>query len=70
MKLSASNPRLNPQQLADALQVKPSWVYSRTRTSHLTGFPVTRCGKYCRFDLVRVLDWLENQDNKLNGDKE
>ncbi len=42
-------------QLAEALSVPESWVYSRTR---LNAIPVVRVGKYCRFRLSEVLEAL------------
>lgn len=50
---------LTPQQLADYLQVPLSWVYSRSRFSHINGFPVLRVGKYTRYRKKDVDDWLE-----------
>ena len=52
-------------ELADFLQVKKSWLYSQTRIAERSGFPVLRCGKYCRFDLNEVLNWLKNGSNKV-----
>jgi hypothetical protein len=48
-------------ELADALRVPTSWVYSRTRTADQTGFAVLKCGKYCRFEFNAVLEWLREQ---------
>ena len=42
------------QQVADLLQLKPSWVYS-----HSGDLGAYRLGKYLRFSLSRVLERLE-----------
>jgi hypothetical protein len=47
--------------LAEALSVPISWVYSRTRIKGDGQIPNIRCGKYVRFDIDAVLDWLEKK---------
>ena len=49
---------LNINQLADALNIPVSWVYAHTRFSDKTGFPVIRIGKYMRFQLESVYEWI------------
>ncbi len=49
-------PLLTVGQLADILQVNTSWVYRAVRLKRI---PVTKCGKYVRFQLSRVLAALE-----------
>jgi len=44
---------LTVEELADLLQVKPSWVYS-----HADDLGVSRLGKYLRFYWPRVLESL------------
>ena len=48
-------------ELAETLSVPPSWIYSRTRLKGDGRIPLTRCGKYVRFDIDEVMDWLQNQ---------
>ena len=48
-------------ELAEALSVFPSWVYSRTRIKGDGQIPHIRCGKYVRFDIDEVLNWLEKK---------
>jgi predicted DNA-binding transcriptional regulator AlpA len=59
---------LTPQQLADRLQVRPSWVYEQTRNrSGLRNpdpLPHIKMGLYLRFDWRDVLSWLERQKAK------
>ena len=49
-------------ELAECLSVPPSWVYSRTRLKDDGQIPHTRCGKYVRFDVDEVLDWLRGRE--------
>ena len=56
---------LSIDELAHFLQVKKSWLYGQTRIAERTAFPVIRCGKYCRFDLNEVLNWLKNGSSKV-----
>ena len=48
-------------ELAETLSVPPSWIYSRTRIKGDGQIPNIRCGKYVRFDINAVLDWLLKQ---------
>jgi len=43
---------LNPEELADRLQVPRSWVYEQSRQGNI---PTHRLGRYIRFDLTEVL---------------
>ena len=56
---------LTPQQLAERLQVKPSWVYEQTRNRsgvrNSDPLPHIKMGLYLRFDWRDVLAWLERQ---------
>ena len=56
---------LTPQQLAERLQVKLSWVYEQTRTRsgvrNPDPLPHIKMGLYLRFDWRDVLAWLERQ---------
>ncbi len=48
--------------LADVLGVPPSWIYERTARGEI---PFYRVGRYVRFRLSEVEDWLEQQ--RLSG---
>ena len=54
---------LTPEQLAQRLQVKPSWVYEQTRdrtsVRNPDTLPYIKMGRYLRFDWNDVLGWLE-----------
>lgn len=52
---------LTVQELAQALKVKVSWVYSRTRQTGPGAIPVIHVGKYCRFRFSDVMDWINRQ---------
>ncbi len=45
--------------LAQALNVHKSWIYSRTRETGPGTLPRIKCGKYLRFQLEDVLEWLK-----------
>jgi predicted DNA-binding transcriptional regulator AlpA len=53
---------LTPEQVAQWLGVKPSWIFeqtrqrAKTRTKH--PFPHTKAGKYTRFSRIRIAQWL------------
>jgi excisionase family DNA binding protein len=55
---------LSVDELSKSLNVPKSWVYSRTRETGPDSMPRIKVGKYCRFVLDDVLDWLRNQ-NKI-----
>lgn len=56
---------LTPQQLAERLQVKPSWIYEQTRNRsgvrNTDPLPHIKMGLYLRFDWRDVLAWIERQ---------
>jgi predicted DNA-binding transcriptional regulator AlpA len=60
---------LTPTQVAERLQVKPSWVYEQTReraeVRNADPLPHIKLGLYLRFDWQDVQAWLERQ--KKNG---
>ncbi len=56
---------LTPAQVAERLQVKPSWVYEQTReraeVRNSDTLPHMKMGRYLRFDWKDVIDWLERR---------
>ena len=46
-------------ELAGALKVPKSWIYDKTRKNEI---PMIRVGKYLRFDMNEVLEWLKNRE--------
>lgn len=61
LKAGVSGRLLSVDEVAELLQVPPSWVYDRTRSRGLNRIPGFRLGKYWRFDENEVLAWLERQ---------
>ncbi len=50
--------------LARQLKVKVSWIYGETRKTGPGTIPRIRVGKYLRFSLDEVMDWLKaHQEN-------
>ena len=56
---------LTVKELAERLKIPVSWVYGKTRKKGGDAIPNIRVGKYSRFRLEEVLDWLElkNKEN-------
>jgi len=52
---------LTVEELADKLKTPVSWVYGQTRKKGTGTIPTIRVGKYCRFQLVDVLAWLQQK---------
>jgi excisionase family DNA binding protein len=52
---------LSVDELAESLRVPKSWVYSRSRETGPDAIPRIKVGKYVRFELDKVLDWLKKQ---------
>jgi excisionase family DNA binding protein len=59
---------LTVEELADYLQVPKGWIYDRTRIAEDDGgIPRVKVGKYVRFNLQDVLNWLkENESTKTD----
>jgi excisionase family DNA binding protein len=49
---------LKPQELADLLGVPISFVYDRTRQNSPDPIPHFKLGKYVRFDLAKIQEWV------------
>ena len=52
---------LSVDELSETLNVPKSWVYSRTRETGKDAIPRLMVGKYVRFRLSEVLEWLERR---------
>jgi excisionase family DNA binding protein len=50
---------LNISELCKILGVEKSWVYAKTRLKDEKTIPHIRVGKYLRFQLEKVIEWLE-----------
>lgn len=52
---------ITPEELAKELRVPLSRVYQETRKRGPDAIPCVRIGKYCRFSLPAVMQWLERR---------
>ena len=55
---------LTVDELAAELKVPRSWCYSRTRLKGKNTIPRIMAGKYIRFRLSEVLEWLKQQGER------
>jgi excisionase family DNA binding protein len=53
-----NNPLLRPEQAAELLSVKASWIYDAVRTGRL---PCLRVGRHIRFTQAMLEEWLAEQ---------
>jgi len=58
---SLNSPLLDIDSLAEYLKVPKSWVYEKTRAKSNGSIPRVMVGKYVRFDLREVVEWLKRQ---------
>ena len=49
-------------ELAETLNVPPSWIYARTRETDKGAIPRIRVGKYVKFKIDDVMSWLERKN--------
>ena len=52
---------LTVDELASCLKVHKSWLYNRSRETGPGAIPRIKVGKYLRFQLEDVLEWLGKQ---------
>jgi len=52
---------LTVDELAQRLKVPPSWVYGYSRRRGPDSIPKIKVGKYLRFELREVKNWLEKK---------
>lgn len=55
---------LTVDELADKLRVHRSWVYSKSREAGPNAIPKVKVGKYLRFRLEDVIEWLESRQDR------
>ena len=53
---------LSVEEISEVLNVPRSWIYERTRITGPGSIPCIRIGKYIRFELDEVIDWLKSQN--------
>ena len=51
---------LTVTELAGVLKVPPSWIYQKTMLGQ-KGLPHVKVGKYLRFDVQKVMEFLQKQ---------
>jgi len=51
---------LTPDEMAEILRTPLSWIYSQTRKKGKNTIPMTRVGKYIRFEREKVLRWIQD----------
>lgn len=59
------NQLISLDELAKILSVPKSWIYARTRFGN-EGIPHIKLGKYIRFDLKEVEDFLNKKHEENN----
>ena len=55
----SSQKLITPQELAEWLQVPLSWIYDRTRKSGPERLPFYKIGRYLRFSIPEIEDYLK-----------
>jgi excisionase family DNA binding protein len=53
---------LSVDELSETLNVPKTWVYARTRETGPSAMPRIKVGKYVRFELDKVIDYLKAQN--------
>lgn len=61
IKESQNSSLLDTDGLAEYLNVPKSWVYERTRVKGNGSIPRVMVGKYVRFNIHDVLEWLKRR---------
>jgi excisionase family DNA binding protein len=56
--LRLDNPLLKPEQAAELLAVRASWIYEAVRTNRL---PCLRIGRHIRFTREMLEEWLRER---------
>lgn len=60
---------LTPGEMAKVLRTPLSWIYSQTRKKGKNTIPVTRIGKYMRFEEDKVLEWIRGQKGGATAER-
>ena len=61
LKKNGNSSLLDSDGLAEFLSVPKSWVYEKTRDKGNGSIPRVMGGKYVRFNIHDVLEWLKRQ---------
>ena len=52
-------------ELAESLKVNRSWVYGKSRETGPGSIPKIKVGKYLRFELGKVMEWLRKKNKEV-----
>ncbi len=55
---------LTPEEAAEILRVKLSWLYQHTRRRSQDRIPFVKVGRYLRFREQDLVDYIENRQRK------
>ncbi len=55
---------LTPQEAADLLRVRVSWIYNHSRRRSHQPIPCLKLGKYLRFRSSELMRWVEEQGRR------
>jgi hypothetical protein len=58
---------ITPEELADWLKVPLSWIYDRTRRAGPERLPVYKIGRYLRFSVLEIEDYLRVKATDPDG---
>jgi len=58
---------VTPEELAKLLKVPLSWIYDRTRKSGPDKLPFYKMGRYLRFSVPEIEDYLRRRSFNANG---
>ena len=59
---------ITPEELADWLKVPLSWIYDRTRRAGPERLPVYKIGRYLRFSVPKIENYLKIKAIEPDGD--
>lgn len=58
---------VTPEELAKLLKVPMSWIYDRIRKSGPDKLPFYKMGRYLRFSVLEIEDYLRQRSFNTNG---
>jgi len=61
---TATDELLTVSEIAAFLKVPISWVYERTRRRGIERLPHVKLGKYLRFSMSEIKEWLQKQSRE------
>ena len=52
-------------ELSELLGVTPLWIYARIISKYNNAIPCIKIGKYYKFNISEVMEWLEQQNERM-----